>query len=465
MQISQYCFNNITFSPSQRTLSSDHAHLQLDPKLADLLLYLIQNHSQVLCREDILDALWEGQNVSDHVVTQAISELRKALEKAHPQARLWIKTISKRGYSFDVSPEAVIHDLAASGNRAVTSSKSRFAKKFAVLFTVLFIAIVACYAIININKAEPTARKAVLHPEYLSFLVFDSMPGLDFMAFGLSDFLNYRINTASELRSALVFTPKSELLTSAATLLKGRLFKEKEETFVEVVMHNNINNSEMFRKIYPLSYKNMAETPEEIVRDILLLMNESPTPEKLAIAKDRYPADPPEISWMYQAHYALNQSTPESLSQSVALYGQVLTRYPELEIAVAEQLIAIKLLRDMGDKRFSLEDLIAKNKRLSEVKTDFPPPVLHEAKAIFYFNINDLSIAQFYLNQATKNRESWLSNVIAGKIHESNGRNFKAGQAYARAYSMKQDRGTLIAVENLLFKTNVNEMLYFAPNS
>lgn len=477
MQITNYCFNNVIFCPLQRTLSLERSTVvQLDPKVADLLLFLIQHHTQILSREEILNALWEGQNVSDHVVTQAISELRKALDKIDPEAKQWVKTISKRGYCFDVNATIVernnsssdenTSEIYAEANSVNTTKKTSLLFKSVSMLVIIVAALATTYILINHNtgKAESKIKTTILNPERMSFLVFDSTPDLDFMAFGLSDFLNYRLNTASELHSTLVFNPQSELLTTAGTILKGRLFRDKDETYVEIVMHNNINNSEMFRKTYPMSYNNLIDTPEDIVQDILPVMNEQPAPEKLAIAKERYPAALPEISWMHQAHYALNQSSPESLSKSVALYGQVLTRYPELEIPVAEQLIAIKLLRDMGDKRFSLEDLIAKNNKLTEVKTDSPPPVLHEAKAIFHFNINDLSIAQFHLNQATKIRESWLSNVIAGKIHESNGFNFKAGQAYAKAYSMKPDQGTLIAVEHLLFKTDVNKMLHFTSS-
>ncbi|MGL5148073.1 MAG: winged helix-turn-helix domain-containing protein, partial [Plesiomonas shigelloides] len=98
MQITNYCFNNVIFCPLERTLSLESSTVvQLDPKVADLLLFLIQNHTQILSREEILNALWEGQNVSDHVVTQAISELRKALDKIDPEAKQWVKTISKRG--------------------------------------------------------------------------------------------------------------------------------------------------------------------------------------------------------------------------------------------------------------------------------------------------------------------------------------------------------------------------------
>lgn len=137
MQITNYCFNNVIFCPLQRTLSLESSTVvQLDPKVADLLLFLIQHHTQILSREEILNALWEGQNVSDHVVTQAISELRKALDKIDPEAKQWVKTISKRGYCFDVNATIVeinnspsdekISEIYAENNSVNTAPKKTY---------------------------------------------------------------------------------------------------------------------------------------------------------------------------------------------------------------------------------------------------------------------------------------------------------------------------------------------------
>lgn len=347
MQRAEYCLNNVKFSPALRTLATGDSSAQLDPKVADLLLFLIEQYPEVLSRDEILDALWQGQDVSDHVVTQTISELRKALEKVQPDAKHWVKTISKRGYCLAVNPEASVETQENKGlpDQQVENSQpqlpagSTFARKAVGIFTALALLIITAVTVnhFHTQKTEPSAVAQVLYPERVSFLVFESVPSLDFMAFGLSDFLNYRINTASDLHSTLVFNPKSELLTSTGTIVKGKILKDGDVTQVEVVMHNNIKNEEFFRKTYPLSNENLVDTQELIIRDILPAMNEQPTPEALAIAKDRYPSSYSETAWMHQAHYALNQSDPESLSKSVALYSQVLQQHPGLEIAVAEQ--------------------------------------------------------------------------------------------------------------------------------
>ena len=71
--------------------------VHLEPKAAELLAYLARRPGDVVAREDLLAAVWQGVVVGDDALTQAIIKLRKALgDDAH--APQYIETISKRGY-------------------------------------------------------------------------------------------------------------------------------------------------------------------------------------------------------------------------------------------------------------------------------------------------------------------------------------------------------------------------------
>jgi DNA-binding winged helix-turn-helix (wHTH) protein len=73
--------------------------LDLTPKLLDLLLHLLDHAGALVTKEELLDALWPGANVTDNALAQAVSELRQALgdEASTPQ---FIKTVARRGYRF-----------------------------------------------------------------------------------------------------------------------------------------------------------------------------------------------------------------------------------------------------------------------------------------------------------------------------------------------------------------------------
>jgi DNA-binding winged helix-turn-helix (wHTH) protein/Tfp pilus assembly protein PilF len=73
--------------------------VELTPKLLDLLLHLLDHSGTLVTKEQLLDAIWPGANVTDNALAQAVSELRQALgdDATTPQ---FIKTVARRGYRF-----------------------------------------------------------------------------------------------------------------------------------------------------------------------------------------------------------------------------------------------------------------------------------------------------------------------------------------------------------------------------
>jgi DNA-binding winged helix-turn-helix (wHTH) protein/Tfp pilus assembly protein PilF len=89
----------------------DEAVVELTPKLLDLLLHLLDNSGALVTKEQLLDALWPGANVTDNALAQAVSELRQALgdDAGSPQ---FIKTVARRGYRF-IAPVARVESAPA----------------------------------------------------------------------------------------------------------------------------------------------------------------------------------------------------------------------------------------------------------------------------------------------------------------------------------------------------------------
>jgi DNA-binding winged helix-turn-helix (wHTH) protein/TolB-like protein/cytochrome c-type biogenesis protein CcmH/NrfG len=72
-------------------ISRGSEQVHLEPKVVDLLLALAQRADQVVSREELLAEVWGGV-VTDDVLTQGVTKLRKALGDTY------IQTIPKRGY-------------------------------------------------------------------------------------------------------------------------------------------------------------------------------------------------------------------------------------------------------------------------------------------------------------------------------------------------------------------------------
>ncbi len=91
--------------PSLNRLSRGADSVQVEPKLMDVLAFLAANAGEVVSKDDITDAVWTDQFITDSVVTRAIAALRRALTDDAHNPR-YIETISKRGYRL-IAPAVV----------------------------------------------------------------------------------------------------------------------------------------------------------------------------------------------------------------------------------------------------------------------------------------------------------------------------------------------------------------------
>ena len=85
---------------------------QLEPKMTAVLLCLAEEPGEVRTRDELFQAAWPGQYVTEHVLSRSISELRKALgDDARSPA--YIETIRKEGYRLVAPVEAPSEPAAA----------------------------------------------------------------------------------------------------------------------------------------------------------------------------------------------------------------------------------------------------------------------------------------------------------------------------------------------------------------
>lgn len=94
-----YFFADFQLDPLRRVLLKDGEPVSLNPKTVELLLVLIDRRTEVLSKDDLLEAVWPDQIVEENNLTVHVSALRKALGDRNPQ-RQFIVTIPGRGYQF-----------------------------------------------------------------------------------------------------------------------------------------------------------------------------------------------------------------------------------------------------------------------------------------------------------------------------------------------------------------------------
>jgi DNA-binding winged helix-turn-helix (wHTH) protein/Flp pilus assembly protein TadD len=126
-----YRFGPFLVDRTRYQVRRDDAVVTLTPKLLDLLLHLIDHAGALVTKEELLDALWPGANVTDNALAQAVSELREALgdEAGTPQ---FIKTVARRGYRF-IAPVDRIDTAPDPAKRAVATTSETSEPSIAVM--------------------------------------------------------------------------------------------------------------------------------------------------------------------------------------------------------------------------------------------------------------------------------------------------------------------------------------------
>jgi DNA-binding winged helix-turn-helix (wHTH) protein len=97
--------------PKLDRISRDGATVHIEPKVMDLLVYLARHSGQVVSKNDIIDAVWEGHIVANSALSRCMALLRGALGDDARKPR-YIETIPKRGYRLIVPITGIEPDVA-----------------------------------------------------------------------------------------------------------------------------------------------------------------------------------------------------------------------------------------------------------------------------------------------------------------------------------------------------------------
>ena len=95
--------------PPSGTLDGPDGTRHLTPAAMDVLVYLASRRGELVTRQEIIDAVWSGNNAGNSSLTRCIGDLRQHLndDPEHPE---YIQTLPRRGYRLlaDVSAHAQV---------------------------------------------------------------------------------------------------------------------------------------------------------------------------------------------------------------------------------------------------------------------------------------------------------------------------------------------------------------------
>lgn len=174
------------------TIQNKQHQKDLDSKVMQLLIYLMENRERVVSRAELLDKLWKDQVVADDVLNVAMSSLRKALGDDF-KTPAYIKTLPKKGYRLIAPVKAI----------SPPSSHTKRKPIFLILF--LLAITTTLWLLINpsVEPSNPSLKEDSGQSIRLAVLPFDfysSAKNREYIADGLTEAIINRLVRESDLQ-------------------------------------------------------------------------------------------------------------------------------------------------------------------------------------------------------------------------------------------------------------------------
>jgi TolB-like protein/DNA-binding winged helix-turn-helix (wHTH) protein/Flp pilus assembly protein TadD len=342
-----YRFEKFTLDLARGCLFSNQAEVKLRPKTFEALRYVVENAGRLVSKEELVRAVWPDSFVSDNSLAQCFLEIRKALEDDDQRI---IKTVSRRGYVFDVPVEKgsahLTQMLPAEPQREATANQAaRIGLSKWVGWPALAVLAVAAILIWILGPARSPrpAQPAV------AVLPFQSLVGSEsdeLLELGMADALITKLSNVSEIAvrptsAVRGYTDrKREPVQIAKQLRVGYVLdgslQEKEGRIVVSVQLIGVPEGR------PL----WAERYQDASGDIFALQDAISTRVATALAPKltgeenrrlkKNPTSDVEAFRLYQrGRYVWEQRTDAGLRHAIAYFEQAIQRDPQFALAYA----------------------------------------------------------------------------------------------------------------------------------
>ena len=74
-----YQIEDRTIDAARRELRHGSGTIPVEPKVFDLLLFLVENRTRVVTKAELVDSLWQGRVISDAALASCVKAARRAL--------------------------------------------------------------------------------------------------------------------------------------------------------------------------------------------------------------------------------------------------------------------------------------------------------------------------------------------------------------------------------------------------
>lgn len=497
-------------TPADNQISRDGRRKTLEPRLIDMLFYFACHPDVVLSRDELIENVWKRNIVTNHVVTQSISELRKYLKDGDEQSPEYIITVPKRGYKLAApviwcreaedtplaAPQvAVIMHEPEDGDdeedapvyvppRPMTStaakgSDRRFYQRSPFWVWLCFLAaLCACVAFVGIatlSQRVPVATMPMLlNPRDIDIRIQGGnscsnwMPQLSYVV-GISELIADSLNTYSTFlvhdQTNYNYSGPSSSGKSLTIEFVNQRHYRAQQCFLSVRLVDNADSSIMLDKRYFLTKDNQRTILMDLLSNMSAVLKQPWPPQLETRLNKLLPKQGPALQQFYQAHQLLIQGDMASLTRASGLLSDLMKSSPDFLYIAAEKTL-VDLLRNSyqpfdGEQLAQLQRDIQQLASVPELQDS---PILQQIYTVEALGQGQVDEAHQAINKAIDVQMSWLNYVLLGKVYEMQGQNHLAADSYITAFNLRPGEDTLHWINNGIFQTSVSTVVPYLNN-
>ena len=479
-------------APSINQISRAGRQLTLEPRLIDLLMYFAHHPGEVLSRDELIENIWMRNIVTNHVVTQSISELRKSLRDGDDNPIEYIITVPKRGYQLtaevtwldesDADPNAEPPALTPTATPAPApetrptpaplSPKRRWFSSFWTQCAFLLsLGVLIAMVLLTVVRPHPSITRShlLLNPRDIDVRFepgasCNNWVSQQAYAIGLGTLITTSLNTYStfmvhDKTNYNVNEPSSSGKTLTISFVNQRHYRA-QQCFMSVLLVDNADGSTMLDKRYFVTDSNLVSIQRDLFDSLSTALTQ-PWPAQMQQELAHLDmTQPMSLAQFYQALLLISEGDASSLTKASTLLDSIIKQSPDFAYGYAQKAM-VDVLRN-SQQPFDHQQLAALNRELDKV--DAIPEIQNSAVRYRIQAINALakgSIDNAYeaINKSITLEMSWLNYVVLGKVYEMKGENRLAADAYITAFNLRPGDNTLYWIENGIFQTSVEKIV------
>ena len=286
----RYRFGNVLIDKDQRVVVVGGQEVEVQPRVFDLLVYLIRKRDRAVSKQELQDQIWPGMFMSETVLSHTVMKARKAVGD-DAQNQSVIKTLHGHGYRFiaqleaddSEAPESLVP--ASTGQQSAEPAKRpgpwRFNKAWALLLLALLVMVIYLTGS-EFSDREPKYDFKPVEGVSIAVLPFTNLSddkGSEYFSDGLSEEVMNRLARVPGLMvvartSAFSFKGTHKNSRKIANelhvshLIDGSVRKDGDQLRVNAQLLDS-SGFQIWSKIYAVELVNVFSLQDSIANDIV----------------------------------------------------------------------------------------------------------------------------------------------------------------------------------------------------